>query len=97
MLRERQLINMFASRGSKMTQNNYKQALLPRGAKLITNDYGTAPGIWLEHRDKIIVLLPGPPRELEPMFIEKIMPLLPSSGSSLVSRTLKVVGLGNPA
>ncbi|NLN53658.1 MAG: competence/damage-inducible protein A [Firmicutes bacterium] len=91
---ERQLINMFASRGSKMTQNNYKQALLPRGAKLITNDYGTAPGIWLEHRDKIIVLLPGPPRELEPMFIEKIMPLLPSSGSSLVSRTLKVVGLG---
>ena len=91
---ERRLINMFASRGSKMTQNNYKQALLPRGAKLITNDYGTAPGIWLEHRDKIIVLLPGPPRELEPMFIEKIMPLLPSSGSSLVSRTLKVVGLG---
>ena len=58
---------------------------------MITNDYGD-PGIWLEHRDKIIVLLPGPPRELEPMFIEKIM--LFCRPAATWFRTLKVVGLG---
>ncbi|HZK25901.1 MAG TPA: competence/damage-inducible protein A [Oscillospiraceae bacterium] len=89
-----QLTTMFKLRGNVMTNNNLKQALLPSGAKLITNDNGTAPGVWLEHQDKTFVLLPGPPRELEPMFTDKIMPLLPASGSSLVSRTLKIVGIG---
>ena len=65
----------------EMTANNLKQALLPQGARLLYNDFGTAPGIWLKHQDKIIILLPGPPREMEPMFTEIVLPFLPATGS----------------
>lgn len=80
-----------------MTENNRKQALLPQGAKLLENDHGTAPGIWLEHENKIVVLMPGPPRELEPMLTDKVLPLLPDQGQVIVSRVLKVTGLGESA
>ena len=66
-------------------------------ARLLYNDFGTAPGIWLEHQDKIIILLPGPPREMEPMFTEKVLPFLPATGSVLLSRILKVTGIGEAA
>lgn len=91
---QQRLTEMFNRPGRIMTDNNRKQALVPQGAQLIANDNGTAPGVWLEHQEKIFVMLPGPPRELEPMFSEKVMPLLPDSGSILLSRTLKIVGIG---
>lgn len=94
---EVRLEHLFARLGRTMTDNNRKQALLPRGARLIENDNGTAPGIWLEHEGKIIVLMPGPPRELQPMFTDKVIPLLPAGERVLVSRVLKVAGLGESA
>ncbi len=96
---EERLEKFFAQLGRHMTDNNRKQAMLPAGAQLIINDNGTAPGIWLERDKKLIVLLPGPPRELEPMFAEKIVPrLIKSTGAEvIISRVLKVAGLGESA
>ena len=81
-----------------MTDNNRKQAMIPLGGRILINDNGTAPGIWLEHGDSVIVMLPGPPRELEPMFAEKVMPLLKKEARQIIfSRVLKVTGLGESA
>lgn len=91
---EAHMAGLFARMGRTMTGNNRKQALVPRGATLIENDHGTAPGIWLEHDGKVIVLMPGPPRELEPMFAEKVMPMLPGGEKVILSRVLKVAGMG---
>jgi nicotinamide-nucleotide amidase len=96
---EERLEKFFVQLGRHMTENNRKQAYMPKGAELVVNDNGTAPGLWLEWKEKIIVLLPGPPRELEPMFSEKIVPrLIKASGIHVIfSRVLKVAGLGESA
>ncbi|EEG78508.1 competence/damage-inducible protein A [Dethiobacter alkaliphilus] len=94
---EAYLEELFAKMGRSMTDNNRKQALLPKGARLLENDHGTAPGIWLEDNGKIVVLLPGPPRELEPLFRDKVVPLLPQGNCVILSRVLKVAGLGESA
>ena len=51
-----------------MTDNNWKQALVPAGSKVLDNKNGTAPGIIMEKNGKVAILLPGPPNELIPMF-----------------------------
>ncbi|NLM51941.1 MAG: competence/damage-inducible protein A [Firmicutes bacterium] len=94
---QKQMEKMFSRPGAKMTSNNLKQALVPKGGELLPNAYGTAPGVWLEHQGKIIVMLPGPPRELEPMFMEEVLPRLPKTGSILLSRVLKITGIGEAA
>ncbi|MBS3902424.1 MAG: competence/damage-inducible protein A [Dethiobacter sp.] len=94
---EKELEHIFARLERKMTDNNYKQALIPRGARLLVNNHGTAPGIWLEHGGKIVVLLPGPPRELMPMFTEQVLQLLPERNGVILSRVLKIIGLGESA
>lgn len=58
----------FAGRGLKVPAINRRQAMVPKGVAILTNCNGTAPGLWLEHEGKLIVLLPGPPHELKPMF-----------------------------
>src|SRR3954466_12421044 len=62
-LRER-----FARRGMTMPEINRRQAMVPRGASVLANPNGTAPGLWLEAGRTAIVLLPGPPREMKPIF-----------------------------
>ena len=57
----------FARRGLTMPANNRRQAMVPRGAKVLDNPNGTAPGLYIEHNDKVVILLPGPPREMQPM------------------------------
>lgn len=57
----------FARRGMRMPQVNRRQAMVPRGAVALPNPQGTAPGLFLAHGEKLVVLLPGPPRELQPM------------------------------
>ena len=57
----------FAARGWKMPAVNRRQAQVPRGATVLANPHGTAPGLWIEHGDAVIALLPGPPREMKPM------------------------------
>ena len=57
----------FAARGWGMPDVNRRQALVPEGAAVLANPRGTAPGLWLDWRHRVVVALPGPPRELEPM------------------------------
>jgi nicotinamide-nucleotide amidase len=87
------------SRGYKMTPNNERQALVPRGATVLANPNGSAPGLRIDHEGKLIVLLPGPPRENQPMFDNYIFPDLEkmSKGVRIAKRLLKVVGLGESA
>ncbi len=88
--------NYFASTGRKMTDNNKKQADIPSGAVALKNRYGTAPGIFIEtDGGKAVVMLPGPPSELEPMMNETVFPLLKErSGSVLASRNIHIIGMG---
>ena len=85
----------FARLGRKMPENNLRQAQVPKGADWLENPNGTAPGIWIEHKDTLVVLLPGPPRELEPLFDSACMPRLArvASGELIRTRVYRVVGL----
>jgi nicotinamide-nucleotide amidase len=57
----------FASRGLTMPAINRRQAMVPSGGEIVPNATGTAPGLWIPHGDQLVLLLPGPPRELKPM------------------------------
>jgi nicotinamide-nucleotide amidase len=87
----------FAARGYKgpMPENNRRQALVPEGARVIENERGSAPGLWLEEGDSVVVLLPGPPRELKPMLQELVAgPLRArSAGAPLLRRVVKLAGV----
>lgn len=85
----------FANRGYSMPKINERQAELIEGAQVLPNPNGTAPGMWLEYEDRHIVLLPGPPRELKPMFERSVTPRLLeiAAGKRMVSRSLFVTGL----
>lgn len=85
----------FKKRERPMTQNNYKQALIPEGSSPILNKKGTAPGVLLKHGEKIIIMLPGPPFEMEPMFTESVIPYLAKlSQKTIFSKVLKFYGIG---
>ena len=85
----------FRSRGRQMSPNNLKQALFPEGAVILPNPHGTAPGCILEKDGKTIIVLPGPPREMKPMFMESVRPyLMERSGYVLTSVVLKATGIG---
>ena len=83
----------FAARGLKTPEINRRQAMVPRGA-VLPNRNGTAPGLWIEHEQKFIVLLPGPPRELKPMFEAVIQERLAGlvGATRLFRRLLRVTG-----
>lgn len=70
----------FRSFRSTMGVNNKKQAFYPAGAAIMMNAEGTAPGLWLEKDGKLLIMLPGPPRELIPMFENQILPRLSAEG-----------------
>jgi nicotinamide-nucleotide amidase len=78
-----------------MAKSNAKQAYLPEGSKIIKNSNGTAPGCIIETDSKVIIMLPGPPSEMKPMFEETVIPyfaeLLPYK---LVSKYLRIFGIG---
>ncbi len=86
----------FRKLGREMPEVNARQAMVPEGAEILENPRGTAPGLWLEDASRAIVLLPGPPRELKPLFREQVLPRLERrvSGVRLHSRELRVTGLG---
>lgn len=91
----------FARRSRPLTPNQRKQAMLPRGAQAIPNRWGTAPGVLWERDDRVIVILPGVPREMQGMFEETVVPYLRRRGWAgqevIRSRVLKVVGIGEGA
>ena len=89
------LKNRFAALGHGMTENNLKQAAMPEGATVLPNPNGTAPGLIVEGDGKIAVLMPGPPKEMQPMMENSVIPyLMEKSGQILLSRTLHVFGVG---
>ncbi|MCI8374815.1 MAG: competence/damage-inducible protein A [Lachnospiraceae bacterium] len=93
----RELIQrFFDTRGMKeITENNWKQALVPEGAIVVDNDNGTAPGLILEEGEKIVILLPGPPGEMKPMFEKDIFPYLNKKQPEvIVSEMIKICGMG---
>lgn len=92
------LKSYFKFRQRKMTENNLKQGLIPEGAIVINNNNGTAPGVIIEENNKIMIILPGPPREMKPMFEETVRPYLQKkSDSILVSKMIKILGIGESA
>lgn len=81
-----------------MTKNNLKQGLIPEGATVINNNNGTAPGVIIEDDNKIMIILPGPPKEMKPMLEESVKPYLQEKSESiLVSRVVKILGIGESA
>jgi nicotinamide-nucleotide amidase len=86
----------FAARGWKMPANNRRQAQVPRGAAVLANPHGTAPGLWIEHGDAVIALVPGPPREMKPMIDGDVRARLAARAGDirLHRRLLRVAGKG---
>ena len=79
----------------RVTSNNYKQAQVPEGAIVLDNHNGTAPGLILEENGKRMILLPGPPNELHPLFEQQVKPYLQKlSPEIFYSRTVKLCGIG---
>ena len=91
----RSIEERFARLGRTMAQNNLRQALVPEGAEWLENKKGTAPGLWLEQDGAKVILLPGPPHELEAMFESTCLPRLArlATGQRLRNRVYKVIGL----
>jgi competence/damage-inducible protein CinA-like protein len=85
----------FASTGRPMPENNLKQALMPRGAVLVPNALGTAPGYRAAHGDRHVVVLPGVPREMKPMMEETVLPWLRAQrgGAVYLARTFQTFGV----
>ena len=91
----------FASINRELTENNLKQALIPSGSIVLDNDFGTAPGVIITDdktttESKLIIMFPGPPRELEPMFNNKVKQFLLNkySNKKLFSKTINIFGIG---
>ncbi len=84
----------FARRGLEMAEINRRQGMVPRGATVLENTQGTAPGLWLERGKTTLVLLPGPPREMTPMLEAVIRDRLAprAGGRGLFRRVLRITG-----
>lgn len=85
----------FAKSGRTMTENNIKQAYVPRDSHIFRNMFGTADGICVTHNEKMIIMLPGPPREMIPMLDNQVIPYLSlKTDHVLVSSNINIFGMG---
>ncbi|MDR3313139.1 MAG: competence/damage-inducible protein A [Oscillospiraceae bacterium] len=85
----------FRQRGLPMGESNRKQAMVPAGCVVLPNENGTAPGCWIQKDGKCAALLPGPPREMQPLFLSELKPRLAAYASGvIVSHHLRTIGLG---
>lgn len=81
--------------GGELKGNNIKQAYFPEGSIILPNNHGTAPGCAIEDNNKILIVLPGPPREMKPMFEDSVVPFLKKySEGILKSKVLRICGIG---
>lgn len=91
----REIAAFFERQNRKMMENNAKQAYLPEDSIVIPNNNGTAPGCIIEKDNKTVIMFPGPPKEMIPMFEETVFPYLEKkTGQIIGSRLLKVFGIG---
>lgn len=85
----------FEKMGREMAKNNIKQAYFPKDAIVLRNDNGTAPGCIINENNKILINLPGPPKEMKPMFENFVVPYLSNFQKVvLTSKVLRVIGIG---
>lgn len=85
----------FVNKNIRMAESNMRQAMVPEDGIVFRNHNGTAPGFAIEKNSKCIIALPGPPREMKPMFEEYVKPLLGKySSASIVSHNIKMIGIG---
>ena len=95
---EKQVRGWFERNNYPMTENNLRQADFAKGAIILENHNGTAPACIVEKDGKAVINLPGPPRELMPLFAESVAPYLARrSGAVIVSRYMRVFGMGESA
>jgi nicotinamide-nucleotide amidase len=89
----------FARWGRQMPEINSRQAMVIDGAEVLDNPNGSAPGMYLEHEGRAVVLLPGPPREMKPMFESQVLARLAAKAGDVrvARRVLRVSGLGESA
>jgi nicotinamide-nucleotide amidase len=89
----------FQSFGVSMPERNSRQAMVIEDAEVLPNPNGTAPGMFIDHQGTAIVLLPGPPREMHPMFENHVAERLAGRAGNLcvIRRTLRVAGMGESA
>ena len=84
--------------GKLLTPNNFQQAMLPEGCTVFHNDWGTAPGCAFEKDGKIVIMIPGPPKECNAMFRTCAIPYLKKlSDGQIVSHSLRIFGMGESA
>lgn len=94
------IVERFARFGRKMTANNLKQAYVFERGEVLPNANGTAPGLWVEQDGKLLVMLPGPPNEMQPMFTDQVVPRLVERGLLLEREAyvqLRTAGVGESA
>ena len=85
----------FDNRGMEITENNWKQAMVPEGSIVMYNNNGTAPGLIVESGEKCAILLPGPPKEMKPMFKEYVVDYFKKKNPEvIISTTVKLCGIG---
>lgn len=92
--------NYFCKRGLCMSGNNEKQAMIPVGAEILTNEVGTAPGLAIRHEGKLIVLLPGPPSEMQHVYEKQLEPFLINHFTKqgiIYSHIIRLRGIGESA
>ncbi len=90
--------NYFESKGIEMPESNLRQAYVPVGGTVFENNHGTAPGLGLKKGGKCVVILPGPPYEMAPMYHESVVPYLAEySDGAIVSHTVRTMGIGESA
>lgn len=84
------------SKGREMSERNRKQGLMPKGSWKITNNIGTAPGIWMERNNKVFVSMPGVPHEMRAMMTETVIPRIKEKfqTSTIYHQMIKTVGIG---
>lgn len=89
------IADFFEKRGTTPTENNWKQAMMPVDGIILENHNGTAPGVIIETENTRVILLPGPPGELYPMFQESVEPYLRKLTPQVIcSQTVKICGVG---
>lgn len=89
------IIEIHNKMNRKPTENNRKQAYFPKGSLILPNKYGTAPGCIMEKDKKTIIVMPGPPKEMKPMFDNYVKPfLLKDNKNILKSKVLRIIGMG---
>ena len=91
----KQVTEIFAARGMELTETNRQQAAVPEGCVVLTNTLGTAPGLWLEKDEKVLISLPGVPFEMEKLIKDEVLPRLKAGKFRSSSLLYKVVQCTN--